>query len=435
MAAAVIAARQNIKRTKSVRQSMEQRVSHGGFIACLDSHEETDQVSTYDFPVSFHLQLHLGAKFKHENMSSVQLLRLPLKAGSSNFENPASSKNEGLAKAAGTKFELFTKKCVPRIECGGTYHEYSGSEFHEELLIATERRLFMVPLSSALLNQTDDPDFWTESEKLEIVESIPLEEVQSICISQGDKWHGDTSDRNSYNLEWVYGLFRTCFIRKNEEMVKVPCEINKEENHLLDKNRANDAFEGFLRLQTKPDGFNRGRSFYFMIDKKYYRSRTKRLPKSERDATNESGTSCGAAAAPLELVGTAEAPPPAGRSGFRRSVDAVRQSFNVRNSVDRSPDRSDDRNQLELVFKKLSTLARRRKAAYRREYRFQLLQESLQAVWNSIPFNACVLVLIVSNFAFTVQQLENKDPSKQPFYETIDLVYTIIFSAGNSPNP
>jgi hypothetical protein len=144
------------------------------------------------------------------------------------------------------------------------------------------------------------------------------------------------------------------------------------------------------------------------------------------------------AAAPLEVTGTAEAPPPAGRGVLRGSLDAFRQSFDVvRHSVERiggSPDRSDDRNQLESVFKKLSALARRRKAAYRREHRFQLLQESLQAVWNSIPFNACVLVLIVSNFAFTVQQLENKDPSKQPFYETIDLAYTIIFSAGN-PHP
>ena len=29
-------------------------------------------------------------------------------------------------------------------------------------------------------------------------------------------------------------------------------------------------------------------------------------------------------------------------------------------------------------------------------------------------------------------QLENKDPEKQPFYEQVDLAYTIIFALGES---
>ena len=56
--------------------------------------------------------------------------------------------------------------------------------------------------------------------------------------------------------------------------------------------------------------------------------------------------------------------------------------------------------------------------------------------WNSVLFNFLLLVLIVSNFAFSVMQLENKDPDMQPFFENVDFVYTIIFAIGGpSPRP
>jgi hypothetical protein len=142
-------------------------------------------------------------------------------------------------------------------------------------------------------------------------------------------------------------------------------------------------FEGVLKITTKQDGFNRGRTYYFMVRKNSFRSTRKKLHQTdekEKDYDKDAGKK-----KHLQKVGT-----------------------------------------------KLHELADNRKAAYNREHRFQLLQEALQGIWNSVPFNICVLILIVSNFIFTVLQLENKDPSQQAFFENVDLAYTIIFSIGNA---
>jgi hypothetical protein len=79
---------------------------------------------------------------------------------------------------------------------------------------------------------------------------------------------------------------------------------------------------------------------------------------------------------------------------------------------------------------RLAALAARRRAESARETRFLRMQMRLCRAWNSLPFNLIVLVLIVSNFVFTVEQLQNNDPARQPFFEQVDLVYTIIFALG-----
>jgi hypothetical protein len=52
-------------------------------------------------------------------------------------------------------------------------------------------------------------------------------------------------------------------------------------------------------------------------------------------------------------------------------------------------------------------------------------------VWNSPYFNAVALSVIVSSFFFTFNDLQNVDPEMDSFYQRVDLIYTIIFAAGN----
>ncbi len=127
-----------------------------------------------------------------------------------------------------------------------------------------------------------------------------------------------------------------------------------------------------LRILTKPSKFNRGEPYYFLLRKQDYPC----LDASEKTA-------------PLRT--------------------------------------RDDANAL---ASRLAALAARRHTEHARENRFHRLQKMLRHAWNSVPFNLLVLALIVSNFAFTVMQLENKDQDMQPFYENVDLAYTIIFAVG-----
>jgi F0F1-type ATP synthase delta subunit len=58
-------------------------------------------------------------------------------------------------------------------------------------------------------------------------------------------------------------------------------------------------------------------------------------------------------------------------------------------------------------------------------------QKKMQKVWNSPYFNAVTVSLIVSSFSFTFNGVQNVDPEMDNFYERVDLIYTIIFAAGN----
>jgi hypothetical protein len=74
--------------------------------------------------------------------------------------------------------------------------------------------------------------------------------------------------------------------------------------------------------------------------------------------------------------------------------------------------------------------ASKHRTDFERKNMFTRIQKLLQMVWDSIPFNLAVLALIVSNFVFTVQQMENDDPARQPYFDRIDLAYTVLFTIG-----
>ncbi len=372
-----------------------------------------------EWPVSFHLQLHLGAETKHDGMNSVQLLRLPLKL---QLDNSAVSKigneMEALVKAAGTKFEVLIRKYVPKHSTAEA--QSKAKNLITELLIATEGRLFIVSSSKDekdcinALNADPGTSFWDvpleslESDSLEIIDSIPLEEVKTICIGGAEKeWGHAHSDEKSPCLSGFLHKFFDIIahIISNENEVSLDVDSRNEETEhdieeRLEEMSRNgelaEGFEGFLKITTTKDrhGFNGGRTFYFMIKKNSYRSLKK----------------------------------PAGRADSKQSA-AGRRMIRV-SGKDKGEKAESD---LEHVSRKLQTLADRRRKAFKREHGFRLLQGKLQSIWDTMAFNICVLILIVSNFFFTVQQLENHDPSLQSYYENIDLIYTIIFSAGSPP--
>ncbi len=53
-------------------------------------------------------------------------------------------------------------------------------------------------------------------------------------------------------------------------------------------------------------------------------------------------------------------------------------------------------------------------------------------MWNSSAFNAVVLLVIVSNFVFTVRGMENDNPDDDAFFELVDLLYTVVFALGDA---
>ena len=370
-----------------------------------------------DYPVSFHLQLHLGTEFKLRNMNSVELLRSPLKSDTAE-RSKSTAEDEALEKAAGTKFEVLTKRYHHSTSHKSDAADSSKDETTQELamitelLIATEKRLFIVSHSTGVDKQNQqqhDSDFWArpleslESESLEIIDSIPLEEVEEICVGIADsKTVRPRSKWFSGNPQWFLermSSFSTSDFSSEDVPDSTPqngprledteAEIERKLAEMASEPEWVREYEGFLKISTtkKLFGFNGGRTYYFMVKKKSYRL-----------------------------------------SGKSSGGDAKQDS----SAPSTTPGLDKKEGELEQVCHKLRTLNVKRQQAYYRHHAFRLFQANLQLIWDSLAFNFCVLILIVSNFIFTVQQLENKDPSQQPYYERIDLIYTIIFCVGNA---
>jgi hypothetical protein len=383
MAAAVTALHQHQKSKRKVQSVQSTR---GG--ASSAGHQEC--------PVSFHLQLHLGAEFKHEGMNSVQLLRVPLK-----FQQAtAAGSKSSIENEAGTKFEVLTGKYVP--------NENTTGSFVTELLIATEKRIFIVASSDDKGDKIEPNDSGSRlfnyaygSKSLEIIDSIPMEEIETISFGKAkDSWEHDHADTSN---GWISELIRQ-FIERfsandNEDAVVASSQMVKYDEKKIEAEldgmlggEVPQEVNGFLKITTtkEKNGFNGGRPYYFMIKNDTYRSLKKQPEGGESDPKSAS------------------------------------PEISIKTS---SHDKQTD---LQRVYGKLQKLITKRRKAFIREHGFQLLQGKLQEIWDSIAFNILVLILIVSNFIFTVQQLENKDPSLQRYFETIDLAYTVIFCIGSA---
>jgi hypothetical protein len=376
-----------------VKTRQKNKASSAGCMRFLK--RDKAETAEKEMSVSFHLKPLVKPDFKLEGMNSVEFLRLPLYIEPAEISKTSVKSNMKIkkeaAKIAGTIFEVYTKKYSHRDQPILPI-SIEFSSIRTELLIATEKKIFMVSIpkasDSTKLEETGGLDL-SASSGLEIIDSIPLEEVDSIRMYHDGKWK-EASDENGLLL-WIQNavssFFRQCydpiFAVMEDGADSQSVDTGPEEIELQERFKDDKYCEGWLQIKTttKRTGFNRGRRYYLMIEKCYYRSTTKLL---------------------------SEKKPPDAVPGTAEKYDG----------------------HLSRVYEKLSTLAKTRQKNFRRGHRFQLLQESLQDVWASMTFNVCVLALIVSNFIFTVQQLENKDQSKQPFYESVDLGYTIIFSIG-----
>jgi hypothetical protein len=376
--------------------------------------------------VSFHLRLHLGEDASlPDGLTQVGWLRSPLRSKERNQESPLESnksrkKNQNQGHNAGTRFEVWTKKFNNKSKI-----------WQDTLLIVTERRLFIVSKKdSKTVEQSADgeeskdvlkPNDWIQptDKDLEIIDSIPMDEIVSVELNTDylnkpwspvfvekdrpiekalQKWFQSVAESLSLNIE---------FKSKNQKMRQQAIDaITAAEEQLkqdagefrqqLTSDPQNSYCEGLIRVVTDPEGFNRGHPYYFLVRKDTFKSWKGTLDWKQA------------------------------REGISRTLSHLQRRN--KQDISRARKAEDLDNKVE---RKLKSLAAKRRLDVKRETRFLRLQAYLQSIWNSKRFNIALLFLIVSNFVFTVQQLENDDPSRQRYFEDIDLAYTIIFSIGD----
>jgi hypothetical protein len=368
--------------------------------------------------ISFHLRLHLGEDASlPKGESSVGWIRSPLHQkrdkitqNTSEFPEPTrkSKKEKNLNHNIGTRFEVWVKKFNDKWE-----EQTESAKWQDRLLIVTERRLFVA--SMKLAKPIESPAGDAESiqltdNDLEIVDSIPMEEIVSVELEANDdtvQWK-KVFEPKPITLrrklqEWfqyvaeVLSLKIRFEIKSEIKIAEARDRIEKIQEQLRSEEIRQELIERYcprlIRIVTDPEGFNRGIPYYFVVKNDSYRSWKGTLDWKQA------------------------------RSGFKRTLSNWQQK--------QHSEAYSSKKKLDVkVAGKLKKLATNRRLEVKRETRFLRFQAFLQYIWNSKRFNLILLFLIVSNFVFTVQQLENTDPSRQRYFETIDLAYTIIFSIG-----
>ncbi len=313
----------------------------------------------------------------------------------------------------GTKFEVgaikFNNSWTP---------ESDFAMLQERLLIVTERRLFIASWKFTESKQQYDGSVWVtpDNKDLEIVDSIPMEEIISVeqCNADTKQWTSVFEEERALSLqielhEW-FEIFGEDFINKSQSersrehtkkmRQKTKDQIDSIQEMLISEQVKEDCkkleesyHENLVRIVTHPEGFNRGHPFYFLLRKDSFLHWKKQ--RNSRSLLNL---------------------PSAGMQG--RANDATKNE-------------QDD----QRFVRKVKKLAAARSKEVKRKTWFLRFQKFLQRILDSRVFTMVVLALLISNFVFTVQQLENDDPSRQPYFERIDLAYTIVFSIGSALSP
>jgi hypothetical protein len=363
-------------------------------------------------PVSFHLELILGNDFSlSHRQTSVGVLRMPFQRNKSQSMRPDQAENnaepsksahrrwfkrsifdpKASSNVAGTKFEFWVKKFCYKTPNS----EVEGCAWQDKLLIVTEKRIFIVTQKEKAASKerrgstasvTDE-----SNSELEIVDSIPMEEILSVQVEdeKDGKWEESSTERvRNWFWEWAKQqkkkYYSVLFEQGEENGMGQDSEKEKRKNdiekiqsklRLKIEDSAQDCCDRILRITANPSGFNRGIPFFFLVKNKKPIRLVKTWTELEKDVLQKQGG-------------------------------------------------------LIKLANQLSTLATKRRTDHKRETRFLRFQQALQCVWDSMAFNLVVLGLIVSNFIFTVQQLENNDPGQQRYFENVDLAYTIIFTIG-----
>jgi hypothetical protein len=326
--------------------------------------------------VTFHLGLQLGQNYRiPEGKNSVWILRSPFQHAneSLNASNSHSGSVEDNLNAVGkscfpcsraiifdnkhsneadTRLEFWAMKFNNKV----TSDEDEDGAWQYRLIILTAERLYLITVkdsSKEKLKQPSSPGTSSAtkitSQDLEIIDSIPLEEIIDIDLNGTDNlWKEVEGERKSrtcalFNVakkSWRSSMKHFTFGDDDPEFEKD--QAVEERQKIESTLRTIEPVENcgrVLRIITKPNGFNRGAPYYL--------------------APN------------LESVA------------------------HVRGSAETGPAKYEEGN-AEQLCDTLRRLAERRRTDFERSTRFVRLQASLQRVWNSLPFNLLVLALILS---------------------------------------
>jgi hypothetical protein len=337
-------------------------------------------------PVSFHLAFLLGNDYVlPDGKSSVDVLRMPFHAEVSDEESPNPSETQyrffridghlfsKTSNLTATKMEFWTKKFTTTQAASDNFE----NAWQDRLVIITEKRIFIVTAkrlkhegesgSKGWLHTADSQSFDTSylsdnQTGLEIVDSIPMEEVVSVTL-EGGQGVWENEKRRAHRNPVVRCFSRTVALLSDPRFCPASAAPADEDGRQPELHASpqelrrtfSSAAEGedeahcepMLRITTKRSGFNRGQEYYFLLRKQDH-----------------------------------------------PSVDAEGGTAALRSRAD-----------VEGLAETLAELAARRRGEHVSETRFLRLQGRLRRTWDSIPFNLAVLALIVSNFVFTVAQV------------------------------
>ncbi len=244
-------------------------------------------------------------------------------------------------------------------------------EWQKRLLVISQKRLFIV---------MEKPG----TECLEIVDSIPLQEITSVDILSQKKIQKVDTRSFSIDMSTSFTLVEEWAQTAAGGRKSPQLNALEESPDAKDKNRKlQDYYDtlltlnapgqgGVLRITTLPDGFNDGQPYYF-----------------------------------TDFV-------------------AVQK---LRGADDKNSSRALP-SDLQTVEDELQRLSRAYAKVFARDTRFERLQASLRRVWNSVWLNTAILAFIVANFVCTIRGLENRDPRYDALYERVDLFFTVIFTVG-----
>ena len=273
---------------------------------------QVHKAAVYNEPLSFHVTLLLGKDFVlPADMSSVDILRMPLGAipasaltaqATVSLESPRrllrknsqmpSGKNQNFT---GTRIEMWTKKFK---SSSSIFNESMDSAWQERLVIVTDKRIFIVTKKQDVQGTIGHG---SETPNLEIVDSIPLEEITSIGLdgepgmSEADVPPAPPAPRSSSFLSLNIFHAASSFIHARPAE---PDPLSRAGSRLDDgwstarrtDSRPRDAApepgrppasedycEPILRIATEPGGFNHGQTYHFLLRKQ---ARTARRPYS-----------------------------------------------------------------------------------------------------------------------------------------------------------
>ena len=269
--------------------------------------------------------------------------------------------------------EMWTKVCSISHQDHGNEIDFFP-EWQQKLLLLTEKRIFMIGVDHSKSQQNGD----AASDTLEIFNSISLEDIDSLSFVGPHGIQNLSCENDGITASFLAQLYETCLrfalSKKSVENNTVLDSSDKIIHTSASRDdNAHNYHELVLKMTTRSLRFNRGQNIYFMIKKQDYPCVHK--------------------------------------------TDLIKRPLQVQEDCSAFANR-------------LWRMSRLRRAEAESLTNFKHIQQSILYVWRQRVVRLLLLFLIVSNFVFTVQDMENKDPDWVGFYSNAELAYTVLFSIG-----